>query len=341
MVYAWSACTDVIDRSSGAGGVAADRRHALRLDDTGRSPIGSFATIDGTCLHYLDVGAGVPVVLLHGNGSLIGDFVSSGLVERAASDKRIVVFDRPGFGHSARPSDRVWTPAEQARLLLGSFAQLGIERPIVVGHSWGALVAVAMALHDTDSVAGLVLLSGYYYPTPRAETEAIAQIAAMVNPFMRGAIAAAAIRRVFAPLPVPERFQRAYPLALALRPARLQVVREEAAMLVHAAEALSRRYSEISVPVRIIAGTDDRVVETEKHSARLHRVLPASTYRRVPGCGHMVHHAAPDEVLAAIAAIAATRPRSAKPPARQHKPVQRRWLHIGEAPSGRQLEPIV
>lgn len=338
MVYSWGAPADVIDRSSAAGGVPADQRHTLRIEDAGRFPIGAFATVDGTRLHYLDVGTGVPVVLLHGNGSLIGDFVSSGLVERAAAERRIVVFDRPGFGHSERPSDRVWTPGEQARLLFGSFAQLGIERPIVVGHSWGALVALAMALQDADSIAGLVLLSGYYYPTPRADTEAIAQIAAMVNPFMRGALAAAAIRRVFAPLPVPERFQRAYPLALALRPSQIRAVREETAMLVDSADALSRRYSDLSVPVRIIAGADDRVVETEKHSARLHRMLAASTYRRVPRCGHMVHHAAPDEVLSAIAAIAATRPRSTKPAARQHKSPQRRWLHIGDTP---RFEPIV
>ena len=44
-----------------------------------------------------------------------------------------------------------------------------VERPIVVGHSWGALVALAMALESPEDVAGLVLMSGYYYPMPRAE----------------------------------------------------------------------------------------------------------------------------------------------------------------------------
>ena len=57
-----------------------------------------------------------------------------------------------------------WGPSEQASLLLRALAHLGIERPVVVGHSWGALVALAMALESPEDVAGLVLLSGYYYP---------------------------------------------------------------------------------------------------------------------------------------------------------------------------------
>jgi pimeloyl-ACP methyl ester carboxylesterase len=49
--------------------------------------------------------------------------------------------------------------------------------------------------------------------------------------------------------------------------------------------------------LRIIAGSEDRIVETNKHSARLHRELGTSTFLEVPGSGHIVHHAA---VLAAI-----------------------------------------
>jgi len=299
---------------------------------------GAFVTVDGTRLHYLEMGTGIPVVLLHGNGSMIADFVSSGIVERAAASCRVIAFDRPGFGHSERPSSRLWTPVEQASLLLKAFALLGIERPIIVGHSWGTLVALALALKGSGQVAGLVLLSGYYYPTPRSDTLAIAQVAAMLNPFMRGAMAAGAIRRVFAPLAVPERFRRAYSIALALRPSQIRAVREETAMLIDAAAALSRRYAELNIPVGIIAGSEDRIVETDKHSARLHEQLRASTFRRVPGSGHMVHHAAPDEVVTAIAAVGEARQRTARSPAKPCKALQRRWLHIGDNAMEHRLE---
>ncbi len=43
-------------------------------------------------------------------------------------------------------------------------AALNVERPVVVGHSWGTLVALSLAIHEGLDLRGLVLLSGYYYP---------------------------------------------------------------------------------------------------------------------------------------------------------------------------------
>ena len=88
---------------------------------TGDEPAAfQFITVDDTRLRYLDMGTGTPVVLLHGNGSMIEDFLSSGVMD--APDHRFIAFDRPGFGHSDRPHDRVWSPWEQARLFLRALA---------------------------------------------------------------------------------------------------------------------------------------------------------------------------------------------------------------------------
>ena len=100
---------------------------------------------------------------------MIQDFSSSGLMEMAAEKHRVIAFDRPGFGHSARPSGTIWTPAAQAELIHGALEQIGITRAKVLGHSWGASVAVALALEYPETVAGSILESGYYYPTPRAD----------------------------------------------------------------------------------------------------------------------------------------------------------------------------
>ena len=132
----------------------------LALAKADHRPIDGFITADGARLHYFEKGSGTPVVLLHGNGSMIGDFVSSGITERAANSHRVIAFDRPGFGFSERPRGRSWGPVEQAKLFLRAFSLLGIERPIVVGHSWGTLVALALALEDPEKVAGLVLSVG-------------------------------------------------------------------------------------------------------------------------------------------------------------------------------------
>jgi hypothetical protein len=68
-------------------------------------------------LHYIERGQGEPLVLLHGNGSMIQDFSSSGLLDKAARKYRVIVFDRPGFGYSRSPRLTVWTPNAQADLI--------------------------------------------------------------------------------------------------------------------------------------------------------------------------------------------------------------------------------
>ena len=303
---------------------------ALLSEDVDPS-VGRFISVDGTRLHYVDRGTGTPVVLLHGNGSTVADFVSSGILERVAQDHRVIIFDRPGFGLSDRPRDRNWGPSAQASLLWHAFALLGVERPIVVGHSWGTLVALALALGGTEKVAGLVLLSGYYYPVPRASSAF-----PMVNdvlwqsimPFIGHAIAQDAVRRIFAPCVVPKRFKREYSIPHALRLSQLKAVAEESAMLMEAVKTFSTLYKELNVPVQLIAGSDDRIVDTAKHSARLHQELSTSTFRSVQGIGHMVHHAAPDEVVAAIMAMGerGTMTRSGT----RHNRVRRHWLNIGD-----------
>jgi len=97
------------------------------------------------------------VVLFHGNGSGMQDFMSSGL-------NRVVCFDRPGFGYSQRPRFRIWDAAAQAALFVKALNQLGVRDPVVLGHSWGTLVAIAVSLRKDYLIRGLVLASGYYFP---------------------------------------------------------------------------------------------------------------------------------------------------------------------------------
>ena len=118
-----------------------------------------------------------------------------------------------------------------------------------------------MALQSAEQVAGLVLMSGYYYPTPRAEA---IRVPAAAFPFVRRLMAPDTMRRVFAPCAVPERFKRTYPMPLAMRMSQMRAVDEEAAMLPGAAKAFCQLYRELSVPVCLIAGSEDRIVDTDR-----------------------------------------------------------------------------
>lgn len=101
-------------------------------------------------------------MLLHGNAVLLQDFVASGLIDRLAERHRMIAFDRPGLGYSGRPRDRLWTAQAQAALIQQVLVQIGAQRPVVLGHSWGTLVALGMATGGAAPVSGLVLVSGFY-----------------------------------------------------------------------------------------------------------------------------------------------------------------------------------
>jgi pimeloyl-ACP methyl ester carboxylesterase len=276
-------------------------------------PQGRFVKVDGVRLHYVERGSGPVLVLLHGNGVLASDFQCSGLMDKAAEHYRVIAFDRPGFGYSERPRSKVWTPQAQARLLHHALQEIGVDSAIVLGHSWGTLVALSMALEVPDFVRGLVLLSGYYYPSLRADVPLLSGPAIpLVGDVMRYTVSPIVTRMLwrpltkaaFSPQQVDARF-RELPIWMLLRPSQLRASAAETAMMVPAAMSLARHYPDLKVPVVIMAGTKDKLVDFGHNSERLDERLPDSELQLQPGIGHMAHYAHPEKVLAAVDGIAA------------------------------------
>jgi pimeloyl-ACP methyl ester carboxylesterase len=188
-------------------------------------------------------------------------------------------------------------------------AQLGVEQAMIYGHSWGTLVAVALGLEFPALVRGLILGSGYYFPTLRADTFLLSPPAIPVigdamrytiSPLLARAILPGMIRQVFQPAPVPERFERQFPKPLMLRPSQLRAAAEDAALMPPSVMELERYYRDLTMPVTIITGADDQISDVGRQSARLHRELPHSEFIALPGLGHMIHHLAPKAVADAI-----------------------------------------
>src|ERR671939_357516 len=90
------------------GGAALYSSTKARDAERQHPPIGRFIDVDGIRLHYIEEGKGDPVVLIHGNGTMIQDFTVSGLVDRLSERYRVIVFDRPGFLRR-RSTSSVWT----------------------------------------------------------------------------------------------------------------------------------------------------------------------------------------------------------------------------------------
>ncbi|NOJ40821.1 alpha/beta fold hydrolase [Bradyrhizobium australiense] len=276
-------------------------------------PIGRFIESDGVRLHYIERGepAARCVVLFHGNGTMIQDLIISGLVDRLASRNRVLCFDRPGFGYSQRPRARIWNATSQAALFVKALNQLGVRDPVVLGHSWGALVAAAIGFQNDYPVRGLVLASGYYFPTPRWDFWMMSGPAIpilgdfvryTVAPIISWAILPALIRKLFAPGSVPENFKHGFPASLTLRPKQLRAAAEESAFLIPEAARFQSRYQSIRCPVHIFHGTGDQIIEPEQAS-RLHEVLRRSDLHLVRDAGHMVTYADSTSIAQAVESL--------------------------------------
>ncbi len=299
-----------------AGALAASailNRQLAKKAQRDNPPTGRFLEVDGVRIHYVERGAGRPLVLFHGNGSMIQDFVSSGLIELAAENYRVIVFDRPRYGHSDRPRNVVWTPAAQAELFFEALQQLGVNSALVLGHSWGASVAVSLALKHPQFVEALILASGYYFLTPRADFLAMSApaipgfgdlLSYTVSPLVGRMVWPLLLKVIFGPRSVPTKFD-GFPKEMAVRPSQIHASAAESAPMIPSALAASREYGNLKMPVTIIAGVDDRLIDADQQSGRLHEEVRHSKMHRVPGTGHMVHQTATSSVMSAINEAAA------------------------------------
>lgn len=271
-------------------------------------PVGEFIEAGGVRLHYLRRGTGPGIVLLHGNGVMLQDWTVPGIFDALAESHDVIAFDRPGFGFSSRPRSSIWTPEAQARAIASALDQLGVSDTTVVGHSFGTLVSLALALNHRHLVSRLVLLAGYYFPTFRPDLVLNAGPAVpitgdlirhTVSPLLGRAMMPAAERQLFAPAPVDERWKERFPVDMVVRPSQNRATAEDFAVAIPGAVALSKRYGELSIPVTIAAGPGDKIVGYD-HSERLHDAVAGSRLVRVDGSGHMVHYTARDRILAEI-----------------------------------------
>jgi pimeloyl-ACP methyl ester carboxylesterase len=192
--------------------------------------------------------------------------------------------------------------------------RLGIDRAIVVGHSFAGTVATALALDHPARVAGLVLLAPVLQPWPSgvawyyslAATPVIGPLFAWTFALPVGAmLMQPTVRAVFAPQPVPPGYVKRAAIALVLRPRNFLANACDVSELKPFVTVQALRYAAIRVPTVIVTGDRDTIVSPELHSRALAAVLPHARLVMLEGIGHMPHHAASDRVVAAIDEVAA------------------------------------
>lgn len=276
-------------------------------------PLGRIIRTAGQDVHVWQAGAGPDLVLIHGASANLREF-TMGLAPRLAGRFRVTAFDRPGLGWSAPVGST--DPADQARVLASACAQLGISRPLVLGHSYGGAVALAWGLEPRPATppSGLFLLSavaipwegslGLWYRLTASETGRALAVP-LVTAFAPSRRIERSIAEVFAPEPVPPGYATAAGVPLILRRGPLAVNAAQVTGLLPHIRRMAPQYPGLHLPVEILHGDSDTIVPAAVHALPLAARLPDVRLSLLPGAGHMPHHTRAPEVEAALIRLAA------------------------------------
>jgi len=313
IVLAWIVGVAVVLAGLALGALALFTAWTARQVQKKMPPRGRFIEINGAPIHYLDEGSGPVILFVHGLGGQMYNFTHS-LLARLRRDYRVVILDRPGSGYSMRPAGASATVDAQARTIARFVQALGLERPLIVGHSLGGAIALALALNHPEQVGGLALLAPVTHPP--AHVPPPFQGLAIASPLVRQLVAwtlatplsiknrELALTALFGPQPVAADFPTRGGGLLNLRPQSFIGASRD---LMAARETLDRmppRYQSLTMPVGIIYGAGDRVLDPAAHTAALTANRPHTEVEWIDGAGHMILISSADRSAAFIVRMA-------------------------------------
>ncbi|ATF88429.1 alpha/beta fold hydrolase [Burkholderia gladioli] len=287
-------------------------------------PEGKFVDIDGDRLHYVDYGSGPPIVMVHGLCGQLRNFAYLEL-PRLAQSHRVIVVDRAGSGRSTRGPASQANVYAQARTIARFIDTLGLEKPLLVGHSLGGAIALAVGLDHPDSVSRIALIA----PLTHTETEPPAAFKGLALrwPLLRRFASLTmgipvmilqsrkAIDAIFAPEPVPRDFPIKGGGLMGLRPDAFYAASSDLVAAPEDLPEMERRYPTLGMPVSVLYGRQDAILSYRKHGEALKQKLPGIELTLVEG-GHMLPVTQPVQTTDWIREVAAQAAEPAAPVAR-------------------------
>jgi pimeloyl-ACP methyl ester carboxylesterase len=226
--------------------------------------------------------------------------------------------DRPGSGYSRRAPGATGRITEQASIVAEFIRKLGLQRPLLVGHSLGGAIALGVALDHPEVMKGLALVA----PLTHVPKQVPAPFRALdiKSDFLRWLIAwtvatpigirrgKATLDAIFSPDPAPADFPIRGGGILGLRPRSFYNTSSDMRAVNLDLRKMVARYPSLRPPVRILYGTSDEVLDHSIHGEAMKAESSMVSVELVPG-GHMLPITAPD--LTAKFIKAATRSESA------------------------------
>lgn len=274
---------------------------------------GRFVDVAGNRIHYVDTGEGRPIVFVHGLGGQLHHFRHP--LFPLLAGYRLIALDRPGSGYSVRAAGATARLPEQADIVAGFIEALGLEKPLLVGHSLGGAVALTVALNHPGAVSGVVTLAPLthmedeiraefrsLYITSKLKRWLVAQTVAVPTSLK---YAPQTLDFVFGPQKWPEDYVIAGGGMLGLRPSHIYATSSDIVAIEKDLGEIEKRYGEIGMPAAMMFGAADRVLDYRRHGLPMREKIAGLDFDLAEGQGHMLQFMAGDRVAAMIKRIAA------------------------------------
>ena len=270
---------------------------------------GKFLDVGGARLHYVDMGEGPAIVMIHGLGGQLRNFTYA-LSERLPGH-RLVIIDRPRSGYSTVPAGVEPGLKDQADAIAEAIDALALKRPLLVGHSLGGAVSLSLALDHPGLVSALALIAPLTQPqteVPDAFKGLAAGGASKVSRTLVANLLAVPVgtltakqsaQAVFAPEPVPEDFAVKGGGLLALRPGNVYAAIFELQAAAAEMAGIAARYRELQLPVSILYARGDNILGYELHGQQTAGEITGARLELTDG-GHMLPITQPELTAAFI-----------------------------------------
>lgn len=290
----------------------ATRRIAERAERT-VPPAGKFIDIDGNRIHYVEAGEGRPIVFVHGLGGQLHHFRHPTFPTLPGF--RLIALDRQGSGYSVRAVGASARLPEQAKVVADFIRALGLERPLLVGHSLGGAVALTVAVNHPETISGVVTLAPLTHMEDeiRAEFKGLYIKSAAKRWLIANTTAVPASLKyapqtldfVFGPQKWPDDYIVAGGGMLGLRPSHFFATSSDIVAIQEDLGAIEQRYGEITMPAAMMFGSADRVLDHKRHGLPMRDRIAGLDFELLEGQGHMLQFMAKDAVADMIRRTAA------------------------------------
>ncbi len=254
-------------------------------------------------IHWYEAGQGRPIIMLHGLAGNLRNFTYA-LTEQLDKDYRVIAIDRAGCGWSKRSKHEIATLQGQARIISEFIEKEEIEKPLIVGHSLGGAIALALALEHKDKISGLALIC--------PATQIVDRIPDMFkflnisSPLIRFFVAYTfssllgiltrkeTFKAAFAPEAICDDFSIKGGGDFALSSEAFISTSEDLIFAQSSAPSLVGREKELEVYTEVLFGEDDEILDAKLHGEKFCQ-LSGYKLTMLPGKGHMLPLTIPDQ----------------------------------------------